>query len=35
MPTTGGAPLAMIFTGGLTAAGAFLLRRRLDRCNSH
>jgi hypothetical protein len=34
MPTTGGAPLAMMLSGGLTAAGAFLLRRRLARCNS-
>lgn len=30
MPTTGGAPLVMVLSGGLTAASAFFLRRKLS-----
>jgi len=30
MPTTGGAPIAMALSGILTAAGGFLIRRKLS-----
>jgi LPXTG-motif cell wall-anchored protein len=30
LPNTGGAPLLMALAGGLTAAGAFCLRRKIS-----
>lgn len=31
MPTTGGAPIALALVGSMTAAGAFIAQRRLNR----
>lgn len=34
MPTTGGAPIALALVGSMTAAGAFIVRRRLGDSNA-
>jgi len=34
MPTTGGAPMAMVLAGSMVAAGAFLARRKLSGSNA-
>jgi hypothetical protein len=33
MPTTGGAPIALALVGSMTAAGAFIVRRKLNGSN--